>query len=102
MFTNLLLKELVVRGLEVNVSAEGFKVSGFYKSGSVTLVPVNPENPISPLTCIQRYDEKDEVKNFDDLVLINFKWWKRSSSRGWGGPDAFWQSQFERMGLKHE
>lgn len=99
MFKNILLNELVVRGLEVKVSSEGYKVDGFYKSGSVTLIPVDPENPISPLTCVQRYDEKEEVKNFDDLVLINFKWWDRSTKRGWGSPDAFWLPHFERLNL---
>ena len=90
-----LIKILVDKGLTVNISKEGYSLEGFYKSGSVTFNELD-ENT---LLCHQRYDEVEEISSFDDIVMVNFKWWKRSKDKGWSNPDNFWLQEFVRLDL---
>lgn len=72
-----------------------YKISGFYKSGDVSLYENGDE-----IICKQRYDMVDVVNSFEDLVSINYYWWNSSKERyeGWGGPDSNWVSSLLEFG----
>ncbi len=60
---------------------------GFYKSGTITLTEED-----NVLVAKARYDERCEITDLRDLVMLNFKWWERSKERyeGWKAPANQW------------
>lgn len=90
-----IIQELVDREIPVEITKEGFKVSGFYKSDTVTLeyisFPAFPGN--NHFKCHQRYNRVDEIDCFADLVGVNYYWWLESkdSWEDWKIPDPHWQ-----------
>lgn len=99
-----MIEEIIKELLENNISVElelygnkiAYKVSGFYKSDTVLLVPEEES-----ITCIARYAEEDNVYNIEDLLYINKKWWERSKDRyaGWINPDSNWVNLYIKYGI---
>lgn len=82
---------------EESVSGLAYKVLGFYKSGSVLLIP----RASGDLLAISRYDERTELDNFRDLVSLNYDWWERSKDRApsiWGTPEDCWADWMVEFG----
>lgn len=73
----------------------GFQIHGFYKSGTLTLVETD-----RGFRAYQRYNEVDEVKEFDDLVRLNYYWldFSKGKSAAWEQPDPVWAPELERLG----
>lgn len=67
----------------------GFRIGGFYKSGSVTLMPYDDDGT---LYAIDRYNGKREIYDIRSLCALNVEWWERSKNRydGWADPDINW------------
>lgn len=65
-----------------------YKIDGFYKSGSVLLIPQLDGSMLARA----RYNEETRLHDFRDLVSLNYDWWTRSKARyeGWAAPDAGW------------
>lgn len=93
-----IVEELVEKGYEVTVSKAGIKVDGFYKSGTVLLNELED----GTLTATDRYGKETVLNSFEDLVYLNFSWWKTSKERGWGEPNSFWLEEFKTLGLVKE
>ena len=94
--TNPIIKALVDRDISVEITKEGFKIRGFYKSGEILLRPAEGDTFIA----VARYNEEDEIGEFDDLVRLNYYWWDRSKDRyeGWTNPEEDWIPDLERLG----
>lgn len=95
-----ILKDLLARSVPVFLTLRNgeiaYEISGFYKSGLVTLYEEG-----GSLYVEARYGEVDQVESFDDLVYINYKWWQRSKERydGWVNPEDSWVEDMVRLGL---
>jgi hypothetical protein len=75
----------------------GFEVDGFYKSGTVFLLPTSDRT----FTAISRYNERTDIAFIEDLVALNYEWWDRSKDRGfdgWKSPDCRWMALLEKGG----
>jgi hypothetical protein len=77
----------------------GFKLSGFYKSGTVELT-AEP----AYIMARARYNETTRVDTWDDLVRLNHRWWLRYRNRfeGWKHPDSGFVEDFKRLNLGEE
>lgn len=74
---------------------EGFSISGFSKSGNVTL-KLNSEGKIE---CHQRYNEIDIIESFEDLACIALKWFNNYKNRSpFEHPDYYWRDVFVEYG----
>lgn len=119
-----LVQTLLDANLSLGLTKEGFTVDGFYKSGTVTLVPMDqtPEYRDVPYSFKQgrarvrdvrkeqvekplfvahsRYDGRDDVNSLSDLVSLNHLWWMRSKERfgGWSEPEEPWLSLMAEAG----
>ena len=97
-----LVREALKRGVKAEVYLDGdelcYLLHGFYKSNRVSL-------KIKSGTVIAqaRYNEATEIKCWDDIVRLNFRWWQYSKDRfdGWKLPEAAFAEDFERLKL-HE
>lgn len=96
-----LLKNNIPIELSFDKEAEelGYVVSGFYKSGTVILIP----NEHSVLVKA-RYNEQTTIDTLGQLVGINNLWWERSKGRyeGWSNPDSMWISLLKEFGYIKE
>lgn len=73
----------------------GFEISGFSKSGTVTLYEEDDK-----IICLARYDERDEIESYDDLVSIAYSWYSRYKDRDvFSSPPSEWVEDFVRLGL---
>jgi hypothetical protein len=82
------------------------KVGGFYKHGSVTIY-FDPGQDVAirgftyhEYRVVGRYGDLDTIKNFDDLVGVNFVEWQsyRDRAPGWNKPDSAWIPHLEKSG----
>ncbi len=89
------IEEFIFKGGSVSIDKNGYHIDGFYKSGAITL---KEENNI--LKAYSRYDQVDEIHDFDDLVALNYFWWDRSKGRstGWSSPDSIWEKHLIESG----
>jgi len=72
-------------------------VDGFYKSGTVFLLPKTDKT----FTAISRYDERTDIAFIEDLVALNYQWWEYSKDRGfdgWLSPNDWWLPLLEKGG----
>lgn len=96
-----LVKKALRRGANVEVFLDGddlgYRIVGFYKSGTVRL-KMEEEKCIA----LARYGERTEIEEWDDLVRLNYKWWKSSKERhlGWSRPEDAFIDDFDRLGLE--
>lgn len=73
-----LLQEIARKGGRFIIDAEGkIQLDGFYKNGNLTLVP----NKDGTLTATDKRNRVTSVSNFEDLVRLNFDWWKASTTK---------------------
>lgn len=73
----------------------GFEITGFSKSGTVTLYEEDDK-----IICLARYDERDEIESYDDLVYIAYSWYSRYKDRDvFSSPPSEWVEDFVRLGL---
>lgn len=72
---------------------------GFYKSNRLLLLPKNDGEDY--VQSIARYDERETVRVWYDIVLINYHWWVESKDRfdGWADPDHVFLEDFKRHNL---
>lgn len=89
-------KQIILSLLEAGIQVDlclhegtvAYKVYGFYKSGTATLVPYTDGRPGMPLfEAHTRYDQKDDISDFNDLVLLNREWLVRREGYT---PDPKW------------
>lgn len=94
---NPVIASLLARQVPVRLRRESLVIEGFYKSGEIYLTPRKEGGFIA----VSRYAETHDIESFDDLVHLNYEWWKRSKDRfdGWSNPDKNWAADFERLGL---
>jgi len=98
---NQIIKQLLENKIPVELflteSGEvGYRVGGFYKSGTVDLVP-NGDGFIAH----QRYNKTAKINDISDLVFLNHDWWQMSKNRyeGWAEPDSRWLSLLVKYDL---
>lgn len=98
---NPIICAIVERGIPLKITIDGFVIEGFYKSNEIKLKPMID---LFGFTAISRYNEKIYIKHFDDLVYLNYEWWKRSKNRfdGWKNPDPLWINDMVRLDLIKE
>lgn len=92
-----IVEEAVERGAKVIVTKKGFEVDGFYKMGAMRLEPgLDPQ----VMWAIDKKEKKTVIKKFDDLVKLNFDWWKKSRDKTeFINPGREWLDEFVRLGL---
>lgn len=74
-----IIQELLKYEIPVHLTKEGFKVEGFYKSGTVTLESVKDSDV--KYIAISRYGEREEIRTFADLAFLNAHWFFRTRER---------------------
>lgn len=73
----------------------GFEISGFSKSGNITLYEEDDK-----IICLARYGERDEIEEYDDLVHVAYSWYSRYKDREpFSSPPSQWVEDFLRLGL---
>ena len=93
-----IIKQVLQRKIQVELTLKddeiAYVISGFYKSGTVTLYQAGYNVYVKA-----RYDEVDKIESFDELVSINYHWWQRSKERydGWVNPDEAWIEDLIRL-----
>lgn len=87
--------------IDVKISIEDsglvYAIEGFYKSSIVKFT----ENKDGSLTAHCRYDEKEEIESYTDLLELNYDWWQRSKDRsdGWNAPQYGWDKLLIEAGM---
>ena len=65
-------------------------IEGFYRNG-----PMKIDFEGESVIAIDRKGRKTEIRHFDDLVQLNFTWWRLSNGRsGYIVPERPWIDQF--------
>lgn len=76
----------------------GYEVSGFSKSGTVTLYEKD-----NKIWAKARYNETTEITCFDDLIYLDWDWFLRYKDREpFQEPDSMWIPFFLEKGLIRE
>lgn len=90
---NEIVKKCLESGIHVELSLDGYWISGFAKSGHGVLSFEPDEGGYYTLKL--RYDTVEKVKTFGDLVAICFEWCDSYQSRGYGWD---WEDLFVEYG----
>lgn len=92
-----LVEDGLARGIKIFLTTEGYEVEGFYRNGTVRLAYEGADE----LVAIDKKDKKVPIKSFDDLVKLNYDWWKKSRDKRaeWVNPGREWQEEFSRLNL---
>lgn len=95
-----IILEMLDKGFQFNLYKKEekmyFQLEGFYKSGTVDLhVDDNGE-----LIAESRYNKKEVITSFDDMVALNYDWWSSSKDRAdfWQTPNEKWLPYLIEMG----
>ena len=73
-----LIKQIAALGGQLRMGPDGsLWIEGFYKNGPMKLD--FDENDI--LFAIDKRERKTAIAHFDDLVLLNFSWWRASNTK---------------------
>ena len=85
-----------VVGVEYDKACDSlvYEVSGFSKSGTAKLLCRDGK-----IICETRYNQVDEIEDFDDLVAVAYEWNKNYCDREPFGWDMHWLPLFEKNGL---
>lgn len=101
---NKIIEESVKIGIPIRckyVLDRGFvyEVEDFYKSGTISIEEEN-----SVLIATARYNQKTEISSPEDIVRLNYIWWKYSQDRyeGWKSPSCFWRPLYEMYGFDYK
>lgn len=86
-----LIQELWSKKVYFNLNEKGeLKLNGFYK-GNIRLL-INNDDTIEAL---DKNNQKTIIHNFDDLALLNYKWWTLSNTKNsYAIPDKPWIDYF--------
>ena len=86
-----IIKQMADLGASFRLEQDGaLYLDGFYKNGPMKL-DFEGEN----LVAIDRRNRKESISNFDDLVKLNFKWWKMGNTKStYITPERPWLDQF--------
>ncbi len=99
---NPIIIELLKNGISVSLQYNKhddrveYLVSGFYKSGVITMVEYD-----NVLKYAARYGANGEIIELSDLIRLNHEWWlaSRDRSEGWAQPDPKWLPLLIKAGL---
>ena len=92
-----LINEIPVNGVEYDTEYDTFvyHVAGFSKSGTAELMEKDGK-----IICKTRYNTIDEIKCFDDLVVVAYRWNKiYLDTKPFDKWDADWYPVFKEKGL---
>lgn len=87
-----LIKQIASLGGVFKMEQDGaLYIEGFYKNG-----PMKLDFEGDTLVAIDRRNRKTAIANFDDLVQLNFSWWRMSngSKNQYIVPERPWLDQF--------
>ena len=92
-----LIETAVDRGMRVILTRAGYEIDGFYRQGTMRV----EADEKGVLIAIDKKDKKVALRTFDDLVKLNFNWWKLSRERAteFMTPPKEWLEEFQRMNL---
>lgn len=93
---NLLKKKIPITGVSLveDMNVIGYDVPGFSKSGNVTLFESKGQ-----IYASSRYNQTNEINNFDDLVMLAWDWYIRYKDRSpFENPDSIWTPYFIEKG----
>lgn len=92
-FMPALIKEMNRNGVPFTIDGNTgiITIDGFYKNGPMTLeVEANDD-----IVSIDKRTRRKVMKAYDDLVALNYKWWRGSTGRGVNvTPDRPWLDAF--------
>jgi hypothetical protein len=102
-----MVHEIIEQSIEIGIPVKcefvinrGFvyEVSGFYKSGSITI-----EEEHGKLIATARYNEKTEINEPKDIVGLNYEWWDYSKDKldTWQKPSGTWMMLFDKYGFEY-
>ena len=92
-----LIEAAISKDIRVILTKVGYELDGFYKLGPVRVEPSDDGS----LIAIDRKDRVVPVKNFDDIVRLNYDCWKKSRDKGaaYVTPGKEWLDEFGRLNL---
>lgn len=75
-----------------------YEIDGFYKSGNISIEEIDGK-----LIATARYDEKTEITEPRDIVILNLEWYNYSKDRfeGWSTPSDFWINLYNKFNIKY-
>lgn len=91
-----LIKRLHSMGGKVSLNDDGsMLLEGFYKNGALRLEIEEGKKDTIKIVAVDKRGRRKEISTIDDLVQINFAWWKISNGRGtYIVPERPWLDQF--------
>lgn len=94
-----LLQEMHKKGIPFNVDGitGNITVDGFYKNGPMVLKM--DEN--YDFEAVDKRNRATPIRSIDDLVKLNFDWWRRSAGKtgNFANPSKPWLEEFQHRGL---
>ncbi len=91
------IEDAVQKGIRVVLTLDGYEIDGFYRGGPIRVESGADGN----IYAIDRKDKKTRLESFDDLVRLNYDWWKASRDKkaDWVNPGKEWVEEFGRLNL---
>ena len=88
------IKRIHAAGSTVILNSDGsISVPGFYRNGDMRLEVENGKKV--QVVAVDRRGRRTVISSFDDLVALNFRWWKLSGGRNtYVVPERPWIDQF--------
>lgn len=85
------IKQIAELGAQFKMEADGaLYIEGFYRNG-----PMKIDFEGEAVVAIDKRGRKTPITHFDDLVQLNFSWWRLSNGRsGYVVPERPWIDQF--------
>jgi len=85
------IKQIAELGAQFKMETDGaLYIEGFYRNG-----PMKIDFEGETVIAVDRRGRKTPITHFDDLVQLNFQWWRISNGRsGYVVPERPWIDQF--------
>lgn len=85
------IKQIAQQGVQFKMETDGFLyVEGFYKNG-----PMKIDFEGDHIIAIDKKGRQTRIEHFDNLVELNYRWWKISNSRNnYVMPERPWIDKF--------
>ncbi len=89
--------QAVIKGIKLNLVPSGVEVDGFYRNGTI-IVSIAASGAC---VAVDKKGHEEKIENFDDLVRLNYDWWKKSRAKKleWMSPGKEWMEDFIRLNL---